>query len=242
MRVGSILTLRNFVGAFLFMVLVGELQVGALDQTFSAFGVVLYIMYFLIFLLFEAITNQYRLANYQIFLLGFAFYAVFVTGFLHAEIASYVLQPSDDLITTLIRLQSSTFIFYAYVLLNRFLPRKESDKPVSLRTAAILFALYVLALTPSRSYGLIALLTTIAVAPAQSVFFGILGAIALYYALKRTDTAAYRNKALVYASMALFLIGLIPSVDIILVYYPMMIALSAILLLNKNFRNGTLLV
>ena len=45
----NIFTARNFAGALLFMILVGEFQLGGVDKTLTPFGIVLYAMYFTIF-------------------------------------------------------------------------------------------------------------------------------------------------------------------------------------------------
>lgn len=239
---GSIFTVRNFVGALLFMILVGEFQLGFVDKVLSIFGVVLYIMYFAIFLLFEAIVNRYRLVNYQIFLLGFAIYAVLITGFIHAEISNYVLQPQNDVITTLIRIQSSLYIFFAYLLLNRFFPRKPSNKPVKLWLAVLIFAAYVLILTPSKSYGLIAAASVFYTAPAEALLFGILGIVALYLGLRSAKPgSSYNSRKLVYLSALFVVIAIIPSVLLVVPYYLLMIVASALLLLSGRFRNGPLL-
>ena len=126
----NIFTARNFAGALLFMILVGEFQLGGVDKTLTPFGIVLYAMYFTIFLLVDSVVAKYNLLNYQIFLLNFALYGVLITGFIHVEISNYIVQQQNDFITTLIRIQSGTYMFFAYVLLNRFLPTDSDRRPL----------------------------------------------------------------------------------------------------------------
>lgn len=235
----NIFTARNFVGALLFMILVGEFQLGGVDQTFTLFGIVLYVMYFTIFLLVDSIVNRYKLLNYQIFLLNFALYGVLITGFIHAEIANYVLQPQNDFITTLIRLQSSTYMFYSYAILNKFLPANPKGKSIPIKYSIAIFVLYVLILTPSRSYGLFAVAKVFEVAPLYALVFGILAAIAFYKGLKRDKPCpSYLNRKTTYISSIFVAIAIIPSVILLVPYYLFMVAVTAVLLSKKKFRNS----
>lgn len=238
-NVQNLFTTRNFVGALLFMVLVGEFQLGGVDKTLTPFGIVLYVMYFAIFLMVDSIVTRYKLLNYQIFLLNFALYGILVTGFIHAEIANYILQPQNDLITTLIRLQSSTYMFYAYVLVNRFLPMNPNRRPLSVKYSVTIFVLYVLILTPSGSYGLFAIAKVFEVAPLYALVFGILAAVALYAGLKDVKPGqTYRNSKTIYMSAIFVAIAVIPSVFLIVPYYLLMVAVTAVLLSKKRFRNS----
>ena len=238
----NIFTARNFAGALLFMILVGEFQLGGVDKTLTPFGIVLYAMYFTIFLLVDSVVAKYNLLNYQIFLLNFALYGVLITGFIHAEIANYVLQPQNDFITTLIRIQSSTYMFFAYVLLNRFLPMDSDRRPLPVKYSIAIFALYVLILTPSGSYGLFAIAKVVEIAPLYALIFGILAAIALYAGLKDTKPGQkYLNSKMIYTSAIFVVIAIIPSVLLIVPYYTLMVAVTAVLLSKKRFRNSPML-
>lgn len=238
-----ILSLRTFIGALVFMILVGEFQAAQIDKTFTPPGfIVLYSLYLVTFILYEAITQKYNLVNYQIFLLGFAIYAVLITGLLHAEIQNYATQPHNDLITTIIRIQSSLYAFFGYILLNRFMPDKDPSKKISLKVAGALFTLYFIILTPTNAIGFIALLSTYLIAPVEAITYTILGIIALKFAFARVEPskAPYKSKFILYASAILFLIGIIPLFALALPYYALMIVISAYLLLSKNFRASPL--
>lgn len=234
-----ILSLRTFLGALVFMILVGEFQAAQIDKTFTPIGfITLYSLYFVTFILYEAITQRYNLVNYQIFLLGFALYAVLITGLFHGEIQNYVTQPHNDLITTIIRIQSSLYAFFGYILLNRFLPDKESNKKISMKVAGSIFILYFILLTPTKTIGFITLLSTYLIAPVEAIVYTILGIIALKFVLAKAEPAktAYKSKFIFYSSAILFVIGLIPLFALSLPYYVLMIIITACLLLNKNFR------
>ncbi len=78
-------------GTLVFMILVGEFQAAQIDKAFTPPGfIILYSLYLVTFILYGAITQKYNLVNYQIFLLGFAIYAVLITHLWKVAFALYI--------------------------------------------------------------------------------------------------------------------------------------------------------
>src|SRR4051812_14120875 len=112
----QIFKLRNFLGAVLCLVLVGEPTVGTKSGIFTPPGfVALFTMYFLLFLLYESLAEKYKLTYGKLVLLNFAIYSVLITGLLHSEIADYVLHPHNALS---LHLYASSAVFSQYLYMH----------------------------------------------------------------------------------------------------------------------------
>ncbi len=113
----------NLLGAALLLILVGEVTVGASNGLYTVPGfIVLAFLYLGYFRLLDSLSHRYHLSNTGLILVNFALYSVLITGLLHGELASYVIRPQDDLITSLIRLQCSLYPVFAFHLLRRLVP------------------------------------------------------------------------------------------------------------------------
>ena len=214
---------------------------GAKSGLFTPQGfAVLYTMYFLLFLLYESLANKYRLTYGQLALLNFALYSVLITGLFHREIADYVLHPHNDLITTLIRVQCSFFPLFVYALLNRWGTR-DVRHVASLRAILLAWVVFVLILGLTHKFGLPGGAYTFQVAPIAATVFTCLGLLATLLALRPNASArTFSDRRLVGFSIALAIVGAIPSVAGLLVLVVAMPSIAVAYLLRPAFRRSTI--
>ncbi len=236
----NILSKRNILGAALFLVLVGEPAVAAGNGFYTLPGfIVLAVLYYLLFLLYEALAIRYHLTYGRLVLLTFGIYSVLVTGLLHGELANYVLQPHNDLVTTLIRIQCSFFPLFAYYLLNKFTKRDPTHIP-RLRIVLMACLVYLVVLTPTGLFGFKALVNTVQTAPVISVIFALTAVVAIAVALRPSSThlKGYNSKVLTVLAMVLFILCLIPFLPSFFVVLLVMPLVGGVYLLRPAFRQA----
>jgi hypothetical protein len=225
---------RNFAGAILFLLLVGELTVGGKNGLFTPRGfIVLLLLYWTYFMLFDALVAHYRLTYLGIILINFALYSVLITGLLHGELADFVTKPQNDLITTLIRIQCSLFPIFVYRLLG-------APKTTDLRRSALIFIGFVTVVSLfSPTFGWRRLMVTFEFAPFISLGFFLMAVLAWWLAANRSNRASvYKDRRLFFASLILLAVSLIPSVLSFLMLLILMISFALILLSRPNFRQA----
>lgn len=206
------LSKRTWVGALLFLVFVGEPTVGFRSGLLTSPGgfIVLLSLYVVLFVLYEALVQRFHLTNGKLILLTFAIYSIGVTGLLHGEIGDYALHPQNDLITTLIRIQSSLFVPFAYYVLNRF-SKRDPQRVLSVGKALLAAAAYVLILTPTHKFGITVAIDTFRVAPVITALYSLAGLIALIMALKPSQPGyAYKTTMLTIWTGLLFAVAIVP--------------------------------
>ena len=137
----KVITKRSLLGTLLLTILIGEPTVGVATGIFTSPGIVVFFfLYLTLFHLFDSIITKYKLVGYQVILLTFAVYAVGLTGLLNKELTEYILKPGP--IVTLIRIQASFFVFFAFYLLNRTIPR-DLSKVMSVKQSIIFFTIFI---------------------------------------------------------------------------------------------------
>lgn len=229
---------RNLIGSVFSLILVGEVTVGFTNGLFTPIGlVVLLCLYFFYFLVLESLVAKYRLSNLGLTLINFALYSVLITGFLHGELADYVSRPDNMLITTLIRIQSSLFPLFVFLLINRIAPR--TTPTMSVRLAVGWFTAFIFLVSPSRNFGLIALVTTVKDAPVVSLIFSVLAFTAFVTALRiRAGGISYKSRVFDLCSVALLMIGLVPGLTSFIILMTIMIFVGIKFLLIPKFRQA----
>ncbi|MFI5240436.1 MAG: hypothetical protein ACHQUB_01885 [Candidatus Saccharimonadia bacterium] len=232
-------TRRNFLGALLFMLLVGEFTVHTVvvDGFFGMIG--LYILYLVYFPVLDAIIAKYNVSVIGIILINFALYSILITGLLHGELGDYVRLPQNDLMTTLIHLQSAVFPIFSYLLLARIMPKSQPSY-TSLRGPIIAFVIYVLLFIRTSSFGLMTLAHTFALAPFAALLGVLIGGWAFlnFHSYNARNTSLRGDKELLSTAFLLGVIALVPSVPAFVVL--LLGSLGTILyILNKpNFRDS----
>ena len=221
------------------MILIGEPTVGAKTGLFTPPGIILFFfLYLCIFHLFESIIVKYKLVIYQVILLTFAIYSVLVTGLLNKELTEFVLQ--SPIFPALIRIQASFFIAFAFILLNRVIPRDET-KVLSIKRSIILSTIFVLIISISGTWGLPSVLFTIQTVPLLTLLFVALAIIAVYFALHSKPVPTnFENKKLILVIYFYLLVGAIPNIVTFLILLTSMITGGFYLLLNKQARSQPL--
>jgi hypothetical protein len=231
---------RTLLGAAFFLILVGEPTVGLASGLFTPFGITVFaLLYISYFLLFDSLVFRYRLTNLQMVFMNFALYSVLITGFFHGELRDYVLHPQNNLITTLIRIQSSLFPLYAYPLLARLAPR--SKPRFGPRASLVVFAVTIIFLSQGQVFGLAVMQDTLNVAPAASLGFLIAMGLALLAALRPTRTANGSRRADRLAGQwawAFLIIGSVPSLGFFLGLLVAMTGVSGYLLSDRAYRQA----
>lgn len=230
---------RSVLGALLFLILVGEPVVGFKSGLYTIPGLIVFpILYFLLFELYEALAIKYKLTYLSLLPLTFGVYSVMVTGFLHGELADYVIAPQNNLGTTLIRIQCSFYPIFAYYILNKFTKRDPSKVP-TLGKILFTFLVFFLILTPSKSIGFIKLVDTFKTIPNVSFILLFLGifAIVLSLRLKTYLINNYQSKVLNLLTLFLFILCLIPSLKLFIIILFIMPLIGTIYLLKPKFRN-----
>lgn len=230
---------RTILGALLFLVLVGEVTVAMGNGLFSPIGfLILFSMYFVMFHLYESIIVRFRPVNYQIWMLTFIVYSVFITGFVNKEIGNYVARPGEELITTLIRIQCAMFTIYALYLLNKFVPRK-TEQVFSVKASLVMFLAFFGIMSLSGSFGLINTIQTFQIAPVHALFFILLASLAfVIIILPHPRPTYYSSKLLTVIILFWIAIGIIPSIITFMILLLSMIVVTLFLMLNPAFRNS----
>lgn len=229
---------RTLLGATFFLFLVGEPTVGIASGLYTPGGfVVLFSLYILLFLFYEALRQKYSLNNVQLLLINFAVYSVLITGFLHAEIADYSLHPENTLITTLIRIQAACFPLFAYPLINKLLP--STKQAISMTKVLIWSFIYVAVLTPTKTFGLTRILDTFRIAPELSILFFGLAILAIFIATRLSKkTAQYQSRKLFAASYVLLVFGAIPLLHSFIILVLAMPIVTIIFIKKPAFRHA----
>lgn len=231
---------RLTLGTIILLIMVGEVTVALKNGLMTLPGLIsLLLLYLLLFLLYEALASHIKLTNGHLVLITYGIYSVFITGLLHGEIANYVTKPQDALITTLIRIQCSFFVIFAYQLINKISSRPSIPK-VKLSFVLFYFIIYILLLTPTKQFGLIVLINTFRVAPIHSILFSISAIIAIIFSLHKPiiKPTNYSSKIFSVLTWFLFVICLIPSVKIFLIIVVIMPIIAIYYLLKPAFRNN----
>jgi hypothetical protein len=232
------LTKRNFLGALLFLIFVGEPTVGIQTGLFVSLNIfVLGALYLNLFWLYESLIARYKLTYAQLIPLTFIIYSVLVTGLLHGELTNYA--KGQAVITTLIRIQCSVFPIFAYYLLNRYLPRQSSRAP-SIKRAGLILLVFILLLTPTKKFGLITLIQTFQKVPLISTLFVLLAVAAILWLiyLGKAKKGSFESKSFTTLSWFLLIIGCIPSVVTLIALIVIMPVGAAIYLRKSAFRQA----
>lgn len=200
--------------------------------------IVLGMLYLFYFILLDSIVSAYRLNNIGIILVNFALYSVLITGFLHGEIADYVLRPDNTLITTLIRIQCSFYPLFAFYLLRKVFPNRRST--ISVLRASSLFFLFVAVISLSKTFGIIRMVETFQLAPFLSFLFAGFALIALFSGLHlRKSSHQYKNSKFELWSWLLLIISFIPGLPFFLIMLSLMIVVSLAFIFQKDFRSSS---
>jgi hypothetical protein len=227
----------NVLGSLLFLIFVGEVTVASANGLFTPQGfMVLVALYFCYFLLFDSIVFKYNLRNLDIVLVNFALYSILITGLLNGELGDYLVRPHDRLITTLIRIQCSFYPLFAYYLLKKLATQRST--PLAVGRAALVFLVFVLIVTPSKSFGLIRVIQTAKIAPVIIFISCLLAVGALLLALRAKSKAQiYTDKLFGLWTLFFLILGLIPGLSFFLALLGAMIIVSVVYLLKPGFRN-----
>lgn len=236
-----LLNKRSLIGSALFLVLAGEITVGYGSRLYTLPGcIALVVLYFLFFHLLDALVTRYSLSNLGVVLITFALYSMLVTGFLHQELITYVQHPEDWLITTCIRIQCSLFPLFAYRLLDKIAPRQKGQG-ISTRLAMVLFAGYIVILSPTRLFGIGNAAYVVRHAPAIGLV-----CIALFMAtlviglrMKARTASAVSFPGLTVWSILLLAVALVPVLPALFVLLVMMTLVSVYYLAQPDFRQRT---
>lgn len=223
-------------GPLFLLVLVGEPNVGMATGLYTPGGfMALYLLYLVSFLVFDAYVSRYTPTVAQLALFTFAYYAVFITGFFHAEIADYTAHSGRELITTLIRVQASFFTVYAFVLLHRVFGRRSTG--IRMRTSLLILSAYVLLMSLTGKLGIPAIIMTVTEAPLLSGVFMALGLMALVFATRRVESVSGRPpRGLVSLSLLFAALAIVPGITAYMALILAQIAASVILLSRRSFR------
>lgn len=237
----NVITKRSIIGALLLTILVGEPTVGMATGIFTPPGIIVFFfLYLTLFHLFESIIVRYGLVVYQVILVTFAIYAVGVTGLLNKELTEYFFKPQDFLIITLIRIQASFFVAFAFYLLNKIIPRDES-KVLSIKQSIVFFTIFVSLFSLTGIWGFPSLVFAFNTVPLLSVIFSLAALVAGYFALhSKAKPTIYENKKLVWLIYFYLLMGAIPNIVTFMILLITMIIGGIYLLTNSSARNHPL--
>lgn len=237
--INKIITKRSILGTILLAILIGEPTVGMATGIFTPPGIVIFFfLYLTLFHLFDSIIATYHLVVYQVILITFAIYSVLVTGLLHKELTEFITQPGS--ITLLIRIQASFFATFAFYLLNSLIPRDET-KMLTIKQASIFFAIFILVLSTTGTWGLPSVLLAFKMVPELSLLFSIVAIGAIWLALsKKAIPTEYKSKKLTFVIYFYLIMGSIPNIATFMVLLITMIFGGIFLLLHKTARNHPL--
>lgn len=237
----KVFTKRSLLGTLLLIVLIGEPTVGVATGIFTGPGVVVFFfLYLTLFHIFESVISKYKLVVYQVILLTFAIYAVGVTGLLNKELTEYILKPQDFLIITLIRIQASFFVVFAFLLLNKLIPRDE-NKVLSIKQSLMFFTVFVSLFSLTGMWGFPSVIFAFKIAPIQTILFSIVAVIALFFALRsKPQVTIYDSKKFLWLIYFCVLMGAIPHLLPFMILLITMIIGGVYLLINKTARNHQL--
>lgn len=237
----NIIAKRSILGALLLAILIGEPTVGMTTGIFTPPGIIVFFfLYLTLFHLFESIIVRYRLVVYQVILITFSIYAVGVTGLLNKELTEYFFKPQDFLIITLIRIQASFFVAFAFYLLNKIIPRDES-KVLSIKKSIVFFTIFVSLFSLTGIWGFPSLVFALKTVPLLSILFSIAAFVAGYFAIhSKARPTIYDSKKLVWLIYFYLLMGAIPNIVTFLILLVTMIIGGIYLLTNSSVRNHPL--
>lgn len=234
-----VITKRSLVGTALLTILIGEPTVGLSTGIFTAPGIIVFFfLYLTLFHLFDSIIFRYKLVTYQVILLTFAIYSILVTGFLNKELTEYVLKPNP--VITLIRIQASFFVAFAFYLLNKVI-RRDEKKILSIKQSLLFFIIFVLLISLTGIWGLPSLLFTFQTVPQLAILLSIVAIIAVFVAFKtHPKPTHFKSRKLTWVIYFYLIFGAIPSLVTFMILLITMIFGGIYLLVNKETRNQPL--
>jgi hypothetical protein len=234
---------RSILGTLIFLILAGESNVGGRTGLFSPRGfIALFLLYFCFFHLIDALVYRYNINALGTVLLTFSLYSVLITGLLHNEIETYLTHPHQNLIIpiiiSLIRIQASLYTLFAFWLLKKLAPHKPG-KNVSVKSAFLLFVIFILLITPTRLFGLWNLSETLRTAPVFSVIFIIAAVISFLIGirLKSNGSLKKNSRSLTAWSMIFFFIALVPILQFYIILALAMTIVALYYLFKPSFRS-----
>ncbi|PID98382.1 MAG: hypothetical protein CSA83_01495 [Actinomycetales bacterium] len=239
---------RIVAGAVLFLIFAGEIMVGLASGLFTPAGfIAIMLMYLAYFYLFDAIARRYNLNLLGGFLVSFALYSVLVTGFLHSEIADYVLHPEHIFFTHLIRIQAALYPMFAYQIfrMRRSTPLTEHpagspqqiSKPALLRPLLVFIALAVI-LSPTHQFGLWNIGHTVQTAPTHSLVFAVLGLLAFWLGIRqKAEVNTSVPASLSVWSKVFLIVAVIPVINLYVILVIPMIIVGLVYISKKRFRS-----
>ena len=226
-------TVRNFMGALLCLILVGEVGAFNGNGLFTPAGfIILSTLYFTYFLLLDGLIARHHLSAFGVVLVNFALYSILITGFFHGEIMDYVRRPDEHVITTLIRVQSSLFPLFVYPLLNKFFPKRTPTIHYILP-----FAIFIGLMSLSQSFGLQQLAQTFRTVPRLSIACTTIALFSLYIGLQRRGTHSSKTNTFTVWCWVLLVLGLIPHLAGFLVLLLISLLVGGYFLLTRDFRS-----
>ncbi len=243
MRILSFLSLllskRSIIGTFLLIILIGEPTVGMRTGLFTLTGMIIFFfLYLTLYHLFESLISAYKMVMLQVVLITFFIYSVIVTGFLNKELTEYALDPNP--IITLIRIQASFFVAYAFYLLNKITPR-DDKRIFPVRISLSMFIIFTLFMSLSNVWGVPQVLFTFATVPAISIFFLFAGIAAAIVAFSiRPKATRHESKPFLIIILLCAILGSIPNLAAFIALVLVMIAGGFYILINRNLRNHLL--
>jgi len=227
---------RSIVGTVFLIILIGEPTVGATTGLFTPGGIIVFFfLYLSLFHLFESIIAKYQLVFYQVILITFILYAVFVTGFLNKEITEYILKP--NLFITLIRIQASFFVAFTFYLLNQWFP-KNPQKILSIKQSLMFFFIFVLLISTTKVWGIPSLLFTLKTAPGLSLLFVVLSIIASFLSITyQAKPSTEKNTRFNLIIILCCIFGAIPNLLPFIALVITMIVAGIYTFFNKDIKN-----
>ncbi len=237
--VKNVFSLRSIIGTFLLIVLIGEPSVGVKTGLFTPAGfVIFFFLYLSLFHLFDSLIATYRLVFVQVILLTFAIYSVLITGLLHKELTEYVLTP--NLFITLIRIQASFFVAFAFYLLNAFIPR-DLSKVLPINISIILFVIFVCLMSLGGKWGFPALFFTVKLVPTLAIFYIFLAILAVIIGFSiHPKQKEYKSSMVIFIIICNVILGIIPTIVTLFILVISMIGSGIYFLINSKMRNALL--
>lgn len=224
-------------GALLFLIMVGEPAIGAKTGLYTVPGFcILFGLYLCYFTCLDVLVYRYQLNRIQLVFLTFITYSFLITGLLHGELLEYVHRPQDWLVITMIRIQCSFYTIFAYELLNKLF--RTTKRPKNTALPFVFFIVFVLLLTPTKTFGIFQVISVIKDASLPFVIFSLLaiGAFVAMRSDKFSSTRVLPVKSMMKVSICLFILACVPSLPTFLVLLIAMPMSGCILLSNKNNR------
>lgn len=219
---------RPLIGAILSLLLVGEVVVGAATGLFQPVGALVFLaMYVSYFYLVDAFVTTYRPTMLRLMYFNAGLYSILITGFFHGELLD--LMGQNWLISLLIRLQSSVFVLFVYVILKR-LP-VPAPKPISYKKAWIWLGVYFLLMSPTMQLGVVPFFHVFQLAPFIAVVALAL-MVSMFWLAHKPSTQQNRRRAEMPITIAYVLLAasLVPFVGWFVPYTICMLAAAIYLL------------